>query len=286
MKEERLQLPAGTKLRTLSFGCPPIFTSPHLACMDNILDVLHHNDGISGISLRGLSTLHQRKRGLANLKLHRRTLLRMALGKKNKTDGEGDQLTLREEQDLQQLDDERSLGGDGETTGSCEHKERGIYEAAQDGLDSNENRTHAEKESHKLVKEEKEEEGDEVDGERGRRPSLLEQMIIKSFNVGDPQHPSQPPILPSHAMSPRSKPDPANSEEEEKKRDEMGVEEDSGSGRRQSSSLGESLLASIASLRSEPVTPGLSFEKEKSIPIKSLVYMYLMSFLPRSLVQG
>merc|ERR1719234_1723975 len=53
-EEERVQLPAGTKLRTLSFGCPPIFASAHLPCMDNILDVLHHNDGISGISLRGL----------------------------------------------------------------------------------------------------------------------------------------------------------------------------------------------------------------------------------------
>merc|ERR1719234_1081652 len=150
-KEERIELPAGTKLRTLSFGCPPIFASAHLPCMDNILDVLHHNDGISGISLRGLSKLHQRKRGLANLKLHRRTLLRMALGKKNKTDdGEGeDKLTLTEEQDLKQLDDEHSLG-----IGNCEEKERGIYEAAQDGLDSNDNRTNVEKEPHELAKEE------------------------------------------------------------------------------------------------------------------------------------
>ena len=85
-KEEE-SLPPETKLRTLSFGCPPVFTSPHLVSMHNILDVLHHNDGISGISLRGLSKLHQRKRGLAKMKLHRRTLVRMALGKKNKTDG-------------------------------------------------------------------------------------------------------------------------------------------------------------------------------------------------------
>merc|ERR1712192_90000 len=186
-EEERLQLPAGTKLRTLSFGCPPIFASAHLPCMDNILDVLHHNDGISGISLRGLSKLHQRKRGLANLKLHRRTLVRMALGKKNKTDhGKGgEELTLTEEQDIQQLDDdEHSLGGGQDTTGNCEEKERGIYEAAQDGLDNNDNRTNAEKEPHELAKEE--EEVDVVDGEmeRGRRRlSLLEQMIVRSFNI-------------------------------------------------------------------------------------------------------
>ena len=100
-KDSGGKLPPGTKLRTLSFGCPPIFRSPHLPCLDNIVDILHHNDGISGISLRGLSLLHQRKRGLAKLKLHRRTLLRMALGKKNKTDEDGeDRLTIPEEEDL------------------------------------------------------------------------------------------------------------------------------------------------------------------------------------------
>merc|ERR1712192_281933 len=75
-----------------------------------------------------------------------------------------------------------------------EHKERVIYEAAQNGLDSNDNRTNVEKEPHhELAKEEKGEEGvDQVDGEmeRGRRPSLLEQMIVRSFNIADPQHPS------------------------------------------------------------------------------------------------
>ena len=262
-EKEKPELPAGTKLRTLSFGCPPIFNSPHLASLDNILDVLHHNDGISGISLRGLSTLHQRKRGLAKLKLHRRTLVRMALGKKNKTDGveAEDQLTLPEEEDLQQLepDDEHSLPSgeepsDGDTTGTCEHKERGIHEATQDGVDSNDNRTQAEKGPHELLEEQKKEEGDEVDGEKkmGRRQSLLEQMVARSLNI-DPQHPSQPPIL-------GSKPDPANSEEEE---EEKKGEEDSGNTRRQSTSLGESFLASIASLRSQPVTPGSSFVKKK-----------------------
>ena len=181
----------------------------------------------------------------------------MALGKKNKTEEEGDQLTIPEEEDFQQLDDELSLRGGQEssdscetTEGTCEHKERGIYEAARDGVDSNDNRTHAEKEPHELAKDE--EEGDEVDGEKEipRRQSLLEQMVLRSYNI-DPQHPSQPPIL----GSPAKLPDPANPEEEEKK----GEEDSSKNGR---SSLSESFLASIASLRSQPVTPGPSFVKE------------------------
>ena len=215
----------------------------------------------------------------------------MALGKKNKTDGveAEDQLTLPEEEDLQQLDpdDEHLLPSgeepsDGDTKGgTCEHKERGIHEATQDGTDCNDNRTQAQKGSHELLKEEKKEEGDEVDGEkkRGRRQSLLEQMVARSLNI-DPQHPSQPPIL-------GSKPDPANSEEEEEKKGE----EDSGNTRRQRSSLGGSFLASIASLRSQPVTPGLKFCKKKSgtnltIPNKSPIHVYSLSSLSRSLVQG
>ena len=204
--------------------------------MDNILDVLHHNDGISGISLRGLSKLHRRKRGLAKLKLHRRTLFGMALGKKNKTDGEGDQLTLPEEEDLD-ADDEPSSPGDYQESSDAE------AEAAQDEVDNNDNRPHAEKEPHELSKEE---EGDKVDGEKElpRRRSLLEQMVARSLNI-DPQHPSQPPILSSPDLLP-------DSEEEEKK-----GEEDSG--KNAISSLGESFLASIASLRSQPVTPGPNY---------------------------
>ena len=173
------------------------------------------------------------------MKLHRRTLFGMALGKKNKTDGEGDQLTLPEEEDLQQLDadDEPSSPGDHQESSDAE------AEAAQDEVDNNDNRPHAEKEPHELAKEE---EGDKVDGEKElpRRRSLLEQMVARSLNI-DPQHPSQPPIL----GSPDMLPDP---EEEEKK-----GEEDSG--KNAISSLGESFLASIASLRSQPVTPGPSF---------------------------
>merc|ERR1719509_459099 len=96
------RLPPGTKVRTISFGCPPVFRSPELPSMENILDVLHHNDAISGISLRNLSQLHQRKRGLAKMGLHRRTLVRMALGKKVKTisDGEEDCNSSTDEEDV------------------------------------------------------------------------------------------------------------------------------------------------------------------------------------------
>jgi len=89
-------------------------------------------------------------------------------------------------------------------------------------------------------------------------------MIVRSFNIAaDPLHPSQPPIPPSHAISPRSKPGPSKfeEEEEEKKRDE----DSCSSVRRQSSSLAESLLASIASFRSQPVTPGLWSRVETSL---------------------
>lgn len=245
--------------------------------MDNILDVLHHNDGISGISLRGLSRLHQRKRGLAKMKLHRRTLVRMALGKKNKTDGvdpaEGT-LTLPEEQDLQQLEGERDdehplhggggvvLGGQQSLHGDKQQSELDMQEncdgeisdARQVGVDRNDNITHIEKDSQEEQEESKDEQvSDEVDGEKAkpRRQSLLDQMS-RSLNI-DPRHPSQPPVMASFS---RSKPDPADPEEDKKKKEEdMVGEEDSEKARRQSS-LGESFLASIASLRSEPVTPG------------------------------
>ena len=211
------------------------------------------------------------------MKLHRRTLVRMALGKKNKTDGvdpaEG-ALTLPEEQDLQQLeggrDDEHPLhGGGGVVLGGQqslhgdkqqseldmqENCDEEISDARQVGVDRNDNITHIEKDSQEEQEESKEEQvSDEVDGEKvkPRRQSLLDQMS-RSLNI-DPRHPSQPPVMASFS---RSKPDPANPEEDKKKKEEdMVGEEDSEKARRQSS-LGESFLTSIASLRSEPVTPG------------------------------
>ena len=210
------------------------------------------------------------------MKLHRRTLVRMALGKKNKTDevdpAEGT-LTLPEEQDLQQLEGERDdehplhgggvvLGGQQSLHGDKQQSELDMQEncdgeisdARQVGVDRNDNITHIEKDSQEEQEESKNEQvSDEVDGEKAkpRRQSLLDQMS-RSLNI-DPRHPSQPPVMASFS---RSKPDPADPEEDKKKKEEdMVGEEDSEKARRQSS-LGESFLASIASLRSEPVTPG------------------------------
>ena len=105
-------LPPGTKVYTLSYGCPPVFHSLSLPCLDNVLDILNHNDAISGISLRGLSTLHCRKRALASLGLHRRTLVRMALGRKGREElakpGNERTLQLFEEEDEHSPEDKDS----------------------------------------------------------------------------------------------------------------------------------------------------------------------------------
>ena len=262
-KEEE-SLPPETKLRTLSFGCPPVFTSPHLVSMHNILDVLHHNDGISGISLRGLSKLHQRKRGLAKMKLHRRTLFRMALGKKNKTDGA---LSVPEEEDLQNIGEdldgqEDLLSDEQEDVGGVEDNEGLKDPPIEKGNERNEGRTHSENESHKPAKQTKDdfkpeaevqtEEVDDVDGEavRPRRQSLLAQMAT-TLNI-DPNHPSQPSI---NAILSQRDPGPSSTLEKEPKGEDINGGKNSGI-KRKESSLSESFLASLASLRSEPVTPG------------------------------
>ena len=256
-KEEE-SLPPETKLRTLSFGCPPVFTSPHLVSMHNILDVLHHNDGISGISLRGLSKLHQRKRGLAKMKLHRRTLVRMALGKENKTDGA---LSVHEEEDLQDIGED--LDGQEDLLSDEQEDEGGVED--NEGLKDpsiekgNECRTHSENESHKPAEhackpkaEVQTEEVDDIDGAavRPRRQSLLAQMAA-TLNI-DPNHPSQPAI---NAILSNSDPKPSSQLEKEPKGEDFNGGKNSGI-KRKESSLSESFLASLASLRSEPVTPG------------------------------
>merc|ERR1719394_1466722 len=245
-------LPPETKLRTLSFGCPPVFTSPHLVSMHNILDVLHHNDGISGISLRGLSKLHQRKRGLAKMKLHRRTLVRMALGKENKTDGA---LSVHEEEDLQDIGED--LGGQDDSLSDEQEDEGGVVD--NEGLTDpsiekgNESRTHSENESRKSAEQTKDdfkpkaevqtEEVDDIDGAavRPRRQSLLAQMAA-TLNI-DPNHPSQPAI---NAILSNSDPKPSSQLEKESKGEDFNGGENSGI-KRKESSLSESFLASLAS---------------------------------------
>ena len=264
-KEEE-SLPPETKLRTLSFGCPPVFTSPHLVSMHNILDVLHHNDGISGISLRGLSKLHQRKRGLAKMKLHRRTLVRMALGKKNKTNGA---LSVPEEEYLQDIGEaldgqDDSLSDEQEDVGGVEDNE-GLKDPSIEkgkGNNRNESRTHSENESHKPAEQTKDdfkpkaevqtEEVDDVDGAavRPRRQSLLAQMAA-TLNI-DPNHPSQPSI---NAILSHRDPEPSSTLEKEPKGEDFNGGKNSCI-KRKESSFSESFLASLASLRSEPVTPG------------------------------
>ena len=197
-------------------------------CMDNILDVLHHNDGISGISLRGLSKLHQRKRGLAKMKLHRRTLVRMALGKENKTDGAP---SVPEEEDLQDIGEdldgqEDLLSDEQEDEGGVEDNEglRVRDPSFEKGNERNESRTHSENESHKPAEQTKDdfkpkaevqtEEVDDVDGAavRPRRQSLLAQMAA-TLNI-DPNHPSQPSI---NAILSQRDPKPSSQLEKEPK---------------------------------------------------------------------
>lgn len=75
--------PPGTKLRAITYGCPPVFTSPcgNVAALSNILMISNNNDGITGASLKCMNDIFLKTKAIQKLNLQRRTLLKMAFNK-------------------------------------------------------------------------------------------------------------------------------------------------------------------------------------------------------------
>ena len=73
--------PPGTKIRAITFGCPPVFTVPGGFNLGNILMISNHNDCITGASLKCLDDIFLKAKAIKKLNLQRRTLIKMALMK-------------------------------------------------------------------------------------------------------------------------------------------------------------------------------------------------------------
>ena len=226
------------------------------------------------------------------MNLHRRTLVRMALGKENKTDGAP---SVPEEEDLQDIGEDLdgqddSLSDEQEDVGGVEDNE-GLKDSSIEkgkGNNRNESRTHFENESHKPAEQTKDdfkpkaevqtEEVDDVDGAavRLRRQSLLAQMAA-TLNI-DPNHPSQPTI---NAILSQRDPKPSSQLEKEPKREDFNGGRNSC--KRKESSISESLMASLASLRSEPVTPGETFLIQNAFLLSSWFTINIVQAFGRGL---
>jgi len=75
-----VSIPVNTKIRTVVFGCPPVYTTQAtIPQMPNVLVVQNHNDGICGTSMKTINDVFLKTRAIDRLNLKRRTLFRMAL---------------------------------------------------------------------------------------------------------------------------------------------------------------------------------------------------------------
>jgi len=84
--------PPGTKVRAITYGCPPVFTAPGGNCstLNNILMISNHNDGITGASLKCINDIFLKTKAIHKLNLQRRTLLKMAFNKSSNSGDEAD----------------------------------------------------------------------------------------------------------------------------------------------------------------------------------------------------
>jgi len=73
--------PPGTKIRAITFGCPPVFTAPGGFNLSNILMISNNNDCITGASLKCLDDIFLKAKAIKKLNLQRRTMIKMALMK-------------------------------------------------------------------------------------------------------------------------------------------------------------------------------------------------------------
>ncbi|XP_023348320.1 uncharacterized protein LOC111717035, partial [Eurytemora carolleeae] len=73
-------IPDGIEVRTVLYGCPPVYgSSTSIPQLKNVLVVQNHNDGICGASLKSINDVFLKTRAIHRLNLKRRTLFRMVL---------------------------------------------------------------------------------------------------------------------------------------------------------------------------------------------------------------
>jgi len=82
--------PPGTKIRAITFGCPPVFKAPGGFNLNNILMISNHNDGITGASLKCINDIFLKTKAIQKLNLQRRTLVKMAFNKNSKSSDDAD----------------------------------------------------------------------------------------------------------------------------------------------------------------------------------------------------
>jgi len=77
--------PSGTKIRAITYGCPPVFftQNKNVPAMSNITMVSNHNDGITGASLKCINDIFLKTKAIHKLNLKRRTLFKMVLSSSN-----------------------------------------------------------------------------------------------------------------------------------------------------------------------------------------------------------
>jgi len=99
-------LPQGTKIRAITYGCPPVFTVPNgkVSTLNNILMVSNRNDGITGASLKCINDIFLKTKAIHKLNLQRRTLLKMAFNKNSDADDD-EELVAEAFQELEMPED-------------------------------------------------------------------------------------------------------------------------------------------------------------------------------------
>ena len=78
--QDRALLPSGTKIRTIGYGSPPVFTSTtSIPVLENVFLVQNNNDWISGASLRNVNDVFLKTSAIDKLNYKIRDLLKLLL---------------------------------------------------------------------------------------------------------------------------------------------------------------------------------------------------------------
>ena len=100
--------PPGTKIRALTFGCPPVFKAPGGFNLNNILMISNHNDGITGASLKCINDIFLKTKAIHKLNLQRRTLIKMAFNRNSNSADDAD--LVAEALEEMELSEEKEKG--------------------------------------------------------------------------------------------------------------------------------------------------------------------------------
>jgi len=87
---EKENFPSETKIRAITFGCPPVFLAPRSFHLNNVLMISNHNDGITGASLKCINDIFLKTKAIHKLNLKRRTLLKMAFNRNSDSADDAD----------------------------------------------------------------------------------------------------------------------------------------------------------------------------------------------------